>query len=236
VTEQTKQTLLLETLVHLADTLVAGYDVADLLLNLVESCSDLLGSTVTGIMLADERDRLAVIATSDQRSEAQHLFDLAAGVGPCVESFTFGRVVSIPEIEKLSLLPEFRSTALEQGLHSVHAVPLRLRDATIGTIGLFRESTGELGDDDQVAAQALADIATIGILQERAVREADTARSQLQRALESRVVIEQAKGVVSYQRNLDMAAAFDLIRRHARDNRLGISVVAEQVVDRTLTL
>jgi GAF domain-containing protein len=236
VTDATRETRLLETFVTLADTLVAGYDMADLLQTLVDRSRELSGSDAAGILLRTPSQQLQIVASSDDTPALLETMQLAAESGPCVQCVREGRPVTVSDLGSVEQWPELRAAALRQGFRSLHAIPLRLRETTIGAMNLFREAPGELPEPDAVAAQALADVATIGILQERAVHEADVARGQLQRALDSRVTIEQAKGVIAYRHGLDMAAAFDSIRDYARSNRLGISAVAEQIVQRTLSL
>ncbi len=228
---------IIRTFATLADSLVAGFDAVDLLQTLVERSAALLDATDAGILLADGTGRLEVVASTDERAQLVELMQLGHDGGPCVECFTSGVAVSIPDIGALhDRWPLFRNAAVAQGFHSLHAVPLRLRDKTIGSLNLFRDEAGELGEFDIVAAQALADVATIGILQERAVRESDVIAQQLQRALDSRVIVEQAKGVVAYVSEVSVDEAFRLIRAYARDHQRGIVEVANDVVDRRITL
>jgi GAF domain-containing protein len=234
--ESTRETQLFETIVMLADTLVADFDVVDLLQTLVDRSGDLLGAEGAGILLTGPAQRLQVIAATDDGPGLHELLLLSGEAGPCGQCVREARVVAVPDIAALTDWPDFRDGALELGFRAVHAVPLRLRDRTIGAMGLFEETPGELDTADLSAAQALADVATIGILQERAIHEADLARRQLQHALDSRVTIEQAKGVIAYRHNVEVSEAFDLIRRYARDNRLGLSEVADQIVRRKLDL
>ena len=162
---------------------------------------------------------------------------LAAEAGPCIESFETGLAVSVPDIrEHAGRWQAFASAALEQGFKSVYAIPLRLRDTRIGALNLMRGKFGELVHEDVLAAQAFADVATIGILQHRALSDSGRLNLQLQFALDSRIVIEQAKGVVANSNHLSMDEAFALIRSHARSNRLTITNVASQLVDRSLRL
>jgi GAF domain-containing protein len=231
------QRRLLETFVKLADTLVADYDVVDLLQMLVDTCRDVLDTTAAGILLADESGELELVASTSEASRLVEMMQLSAEQGPCIESFRSGRRVSVPDIADSN--PEwwqFRGSALRQGFRSMDALPLRLREATIGTLNLLRASSGPAPDEDIAAAQAFADVATIGILHERALRESAVLTEQLQSALNSRVVIEQAKGVVSHTRGVAIDEAFTLIREHARSHGTGLSVVAAQIVDRTLRL
>ena len=228
---------LLETFVTLADSLVAGYDVVDLLHTLVEKCAALLDASAAGIILSAGDGELEVVASTNERSRLVEILQLRAGNGPCVESFMTGHAVSIPDIAAVGQKwPRFRAGALDQGFSSMHAVPLRLRDTTIGSLNLFWDYPGGINALDTLTVQALADVATIGILQERAIRESDIVRQQLQHALDSRVLIEQAKGVVAYTNEVDMGDAFLLIREHARSHGIPLADVAEQIVKRTLKL
>jgi len=237
MTSQTRERRLTSAFVTLADTLVAGYDVVDLLQTLVDTCADLLDASAAGIMLADGNGELSVVASTSERSMLVETMQLSYGAGPCVECFTTGVAVTVSDVAELGdKWPGFKEAALEQGFRSVHGVPLRLRGNVIGTLNLFRSHPGALSVEDMSVAQGLADVATIGILQERAIREADIAKNQLQHALDSRVLIEQAKGVIAYMRDLDMDAAFRTLRDYARSNNLNLRDVAELVVSRSLTL
>jgi len=233
----TRERRLTSAFVTLADTLVAGYDVVDLLQTLVDTCADLLDASAAGLMLADASGELAVVASTSEKSRLVETMQLSSGFGPCVECFTTGAPVTVSDVNELGdRWPGFREAALEQGFRSVHGVPLRLRGNVIGTLNLFRTTIGALTDEDLSVAQGLADVATIGILQERAIREADIATKQLQHALDSRVLIEQAKGVIAYMRDLDMDQAFQTLRSYSRSNNLNLRDVAELVVSRSLTL
>lgn len=233
----TREQQLLRAFAALADTLVAGYDVVDLLQTLVDTCTGLLGASESGVLLADGSGDLDLIVSTSEASRLVEVMQLAADAGPCIDSFNTGEVVSVPDIsqapEKWSL---FREKALEEGFRAVDAIPLRLREDTIGTLNLLRTQTGQLDEDDMVAAQAFADVATIGILHERTIARSNEVREQLQRALNSRIVIEQAKGVIAYMRGVPIDEAFTLIRDYARSHQLGISRVAAAIVDRELEL
>jgi len=238
MTEQrTKETRLLQTFAILADTLVDGYDVVDLLQLLVDSCAELLDTTAAAILLADGHGELDVMASTSEASHLVEVIQLSAEAGPCVECFRSGEVVEVPDIADSPVeWSRFRDRALELGFESVHALPMRLRDNTIGTLNLLRDRTGTLDEEDRIAARAFADVATIGILHERSMRETAVLAEQLQGALSSRVVIEQAKGVVAHTNGVTIEQAFELIRRYARSHQLGISKVAAAIVDRSLRL
>ena len=233
----TREQRLLQMFASLADTLVEGYDVVELLQLLVDSCMELLDTTAAAILLADATGELDVIVSTSEASRLVELIQLSAEAGPCVESFRTGSVVSVPDIaHSPERWARFREGALVQGFTSVHAIPMRLRNTRIGTLNLLRDTIGELEPEDQIAAQAFADVATIGILHERSIRESSILTEQLEHALKSRIVIEQAKGVVAHTRGVPIEDAFTLIREYSRSHRVGISQVAAQLVDRSLTL
>lgn len=237
MTETPREERVLQTFAKLADTLVAGYDVVDLLQMLVDVCRELLDADAAGILLADDSGVLEVVASTSEAGRLVEMMQVGAEAGPGIESLRTGRLVTVPVLDGLPTeWSTFRDAALAQGYASTHAVPLRLRETTIGTLNLFRTAPGELSARDLVTAQAFADVATIGILHERAMRENVVVREQLQSALNSRIVIEQAKGVVAHGAGVSIDASFDIIRGYARSHRLGISVVAARLVARTLIL
>lgn len=228
---------IVSTFVTLADSLVVGFDVIELLQTLVDTCTEVLEVSAAGLMLADDEGNLGVVASTSEAGHLVDLIQLSSGTGPCVDSYRTGAVVSVADIAEIrDQWPTFIDTALDQGFHAVHAVPLRLRTEVIGTMNLFSTQPGILDDENAALAQGLADVATIAILQERALREHNIAREQLQGALTSRIVIEQAKGVISQLRNVDMDEAFALLRQYARSNHLQIREVSEKVVARTVTI
>jgi GAF domain-containing protein len=231
-----REAALVDAFAALADTLVADYDVVELLQTLVDTCVALLDVTAAGLLLADVgSNRLDLMASTSEESRLVEIMQLSAEAGPCIECFRTGSVVSVPDIsEGRADWSDFRSRALEQGFRSMHAVPLRLRQSTVGTLNLFRDVVGELNERDIRVAQALADVATIGILHERDFRATDLLRQQLQLALNSRVVIEQAKGVLAHTHDVTTNEAFTLMRDYARSNRVPLAQVAQQLVQRTL--
>lgn len=223
--------------VNVADTLTADYDVVDLLHTLVTECTEIVDVQAGGLMLADSAGKLQVVASTSERADLVEVMQIDAGAGPCVDCFTSGRAVSVPDIqESTEDWPAFRAAALEQGFLSVHATPMRLRGEIIGTMNLFGTSVGTLKRRDAAVAQALADVATIGILQERIAAQSQLVTEQLQRALASRVVIEQAKGVLSQSGGLSMDEAFLVLRGHARNHNLTLRAVAEGVTNRSFDL
>lgn len=223
--------------VKIADTLVADYDVFDLLHTLVDESVGILDAAAAGLVLVDPAGDLQVMASTSEESQLVEVLQLEAGAGPCVDCYRTGVVVTIDDIETQgSRWPLFQSSALSQGFRSLHAVPMRLRSRTIGALNLFGHETGPLTADDAAIAQAFADVATITLLQERAARESALINEQLQRALNSRILIEQAKGVIAHTSNVDMSAAFALLRGYARAHNQTIYETADRVINRRMTL
>jgi len=221
--------------VALADTLVDDYDVADLLHLLVRQCVALLDVAAAGLTLVDERGGLQVLASSTEQARLLELFQLDIDEGPCVECFTTSTPVLVADIAaQAARWPRFAAEAVRDGFASVHAVPLRLRKQTIGALNLFGYTPGELSAEDVALAQGLADAATIGILQERAIRRGEVLSEQLQSALNSRVIIEQAKGALAVSGRLSMDEAFQALRGYARRNNLRLSDVARALAERRL--
>jgi GAF domain-containing protein len=221
--------------VLVADTLTADYDVVDLLHTLVSECTQIVDAQAGGLMLVDGDGNLQLMASTSESADLVEVLQLAAGVGPCVDCFTTGVAVSVPDIAASGKRwPAFRAAALSQGFFSVHATPMRLRGEIIGTMNLFGTQTGALTRRDAEAAQALADVATIGILHERIATQSHLVSEQLQRALDSRILIEQAKGAVSQARGVSMDQAFTALRKYARNHNLTLRSVSEAITHRTL--
>jgi GAF domain-containing protein len=176
-----------------------------------------------------------VMASSSEAMRVLELFELQSQEGPCLDCYRTGQPVVNQVLTLPNSWPQFTVEALAAGFRSVHAFPMRLRGTVIGALNLFHLEPGEMGHADVEAAQALADVATIGILQHRAAREAQILNEQLNGALNSRVVIEQAKGMVAEHEGLNMDEAFSLLRSHARNRNLRLADVARDVISGTLT-
>jgi len=221
--------------VELADTLVEEFDVVDFLQMLTERCVELLDADAAGLMLADQRGKLQLIASSLERAQLLELFELQAGAGPCMECFATGRAITnvdLPEVRER--WPVFADAALEAGFRSTHALPMRLRGQVIGALNLFTDRQARLDEDDIAIGQAMADVATIGLLHERNLREQTVLSEQLQTALHSRILIEQAKGVLAARAGITVTEAFTRMRTHARGNNLTLTGVAAAVIDGSL--
>jgi len=221
-----------DTFVELADTLVADYDVIEFLGGLTRRVVDLLGVTACGVLLADHLGALNVVAASSEQSRLLELFQLQNAQGPCLEAYRSGQPVLCASLEEAlaGRWPLFAPAARNAGFAAVYALPMRLRDQVIGAVNLFSDSAGRLTADEIELGQSLADVATIGILHERIVRRHDEVTGQLQTALNSRVLIEQAKGVTAERLGVSVEDAFVSLRRHARNTNTKLTDVAAAVV------
>ena len=222
---------LTDVFVEVADTLVADFDLVAFLHNLADHAAAVSGADSVGLMLADHGGQLRFMAASNDQGAMLELFQLQVSEGPCLDCFTSGRPVVNEDLAGAgNRWPRFAPAAEAAGFHSVHAFPMRLRDDTIGALNLFSSADVAFANDDVRVVQALADIATIALLQERAISRADSLTEQLQGALNSRIVIEQAKGALAQQRGITPDAAFKLLRDIARSNQRRLVDVAQEVL------
>jgi hypothetical protein len=224
--------LLSETFVELTDTMVADFDMIEFLHLLTERSAKLLDVSAAGLLLADPRGELRVVAASSEAARLLELFQLQNDQGPCLDCFRTGRPVSAADLDaEEQRWPRFAAAAKRAGFGAVQALPMRLRDQVIGALNLFRTSPGTFDLADVRVGQALADVATISLLHERSLRHSDTLNEQLQAALNSRVIIEQAKGKLAERLGLDMGQAFALLRDYARNNNLRLADLAQAFID-----
>lgn len=231
-----RETLLARALVELADTLVDDFDVVELLTLLVERCVELLGISAAGLMLVSPHGDLRLAASSSEAMRVVELFELQSAEGPCLDCYHGGEAVLNEDLATVNgRWPTFAPVALGAGFRSVHALPMRLRGQVIGALNLFSVEAASIDSVEVLAGQALADMATIAILQHRAAVESQLLNEQLNFALNSRIVIEQAKGVLAERAGVDMAQAFTRLRNHARNHNLRLVDVAASVIDGTLS-
>jgi hypothetical protein len=221
--------------VSLATRLAMGYDVVDLLTGLAADCARLLDVGAAGLLLADVRGVLHVLASSSEQTRQLEIFQLQRDEGPCLDCYRTGVPVAVPDLElEQGTWPVFVPAAQAAGFASVHALPLRLREEVLGTMGLFGTVPGPLGEQDLLLGQALADVASVALVQDRIAADQDLLNEQLQTALGSRLVLEQAKGALAQAGGLDMTQAFASLRGYARGHNLRLTDVAQAIVDRTL--
>ncbi|PXA72044.1 GAF and ANTAR domain-containing protein [Cryobacterium arcticum] len=233
--DRTREENINDAFVRVAGTLVESYDVVDLLSTLVNTCTRLLGVQAGGILLADSTGDLELVASTSEEAEIVEIMIVAAGAGPCIDCYRTGATVSVQDIAAdADAWPRFRRTALEQGFRATHATPLRLHGEVIGAMNLLSTVTGALSARDAQLAQALADVATVGILHERSFRQPEAVTAQLHLALDTRILVEQAKGVLAQVRSCTMTEAFTALRDYARGHDTTLRAAAEGVVNRTI--
>jgi GAF domain-containing protein len=222
---------LAEVFVEVADTLVDDFDLIEFLRTVTARAAELVDVAAVGLLLADPHGQLQFMAASDERTRLLELFQLQHHEGPCLDCFRTGTPVVNADLRTATARwPVFAPHAADLGFRSVHALPLRLRHQVIGALNLFGTDTGRLGPDDVLVVQALADVATIGLLQEQTIHRAEILTEQLQGALNSRVVIEQAKGALARTHHIDVDQAFELLRRYARNHNRKLVELAHTVL------
>jgi GAF domain-containing protein len=220
-----------DVFVEMADTLVADFDLAEFLHHLAGNAAAVSGAAAAGLLLADQRDALRFIGSSNDLGMALELCELEHAEGPCLDCYrTREPVVNADLHDATDRWPHFAPRAMECGFHSVHAFPMRLRDQIIGALDLFGSSDHRFDERDARIVQALTDVATIAILQGRTIARAEALSEQLQAALDSRIVIEQAKGALAQREGVSIEAAFELLRHRARSSRERIVDVATAVL------
>ena len=219
-----------EVFVEIADTLVSEFDLIEFLQMVTSHTSDLVDARAAGLMLADDKGRLQLMAASDEHSEMLELFQVQAREGPSHDCYSAGKPVVNADLRTaVDRWPRLAPRAVAAGYRSVHAFPLRLRHQVIGALNLFGTDAGHMAPADVLVVQALADVATIGLLQERAIRDGEALSTQLQIALESRKVIEQAKGMLAQIHGATTDQAFERLRDYCRNHNMPLSAAAKAV-------
>ncbi len=226
-----------EAFVALADTLVADFDPVDFMHLLADRCVATLDVDAAGIMLVNQYGELQTVGASSEQARLLELFELQHRQGPCMECYRTRVPVSITDLRgQAQQWPEFAGMALAAGFGALHALPMRLRAEAIGALNLFCVKPGALSDATIRVGQAMADVATIGLLQARAISHSELLADQLQHALNGRVLIEQAKGVLAERLRIDMGEAFEILRRYSRNHNMFVSTVAEAVIGGTVNM
>jgi len=227
-----RESVLARTMVELADNLVDEFDIVDLLTLLADRCVEVLDASAAGIMLVGSDGQLQLMSSSNEAMRVVELFELQSAEGPCWDCFYSGRPIVNQDLTTAQeRWPDFAPIAVGAGFLGSDAIPMRLRGNVIGALNLFRTERGSLSDDDITVAQALADVATIAILQNRTSVMAAEVNAQLTAALTSRIVIEQAKGIIAERRRVSIDTAFAHLRRHARNHNLRLADLARATVD-----
>ncbi|WP_354645308.1 GAF and ANTAR domain-containing protein [Kitasatospora camelliae] len=225
---------LTEVFVEVANSLTEDFGVIEFLQQLCERCVELVDVAAAGILLADQHGTLLTIAASDERTHMLELFALQHDQGPCVDCYRTGAArtgIDLTDLRVVGDWEPFAAQARRIGFVAANAIPMRLRGRVIGTLGLFQSKPGPLGSDDVLLAQALADVATVAILQQRTLADSETERGQLQYALTSRIVVEQVKGILAERWRVPLDTAFAALRSYARANRLQLATLARSIAD-----
>src|SRR5271157_489584 len=218
----TRESDVVRSLVEMADTLVEDYDVVDLLTRLADRCVSLLGASAAGVMLASPEGKLGLVASSDEAMRLLELFELQAQEGPCLDAFRTGAPIEHEDLQAGSgRWPSFSAAALEAGFRSASALPLRLREATLGALNLLSVTNAPMDEADLIVSRAFADLAALSIVQHRASAEAQRLN-------------EQAKGVIAERAGSSLAEAFSRLRAYARTHNLRLTEVAQAAIDGTL--
>ena len=230
MTDTPRETQVLDAVVSLVDSLLDDFDVVELLTELTERCAHLLDIAAAGLLLADPLGQLRLLAATSKQTWELELFQLQADEGPCVDCYATGQPVSVADLRLATARwPRFVPAALEAGVASVHAVPMRAAGMVLGSMGLFGVRPGELTESDLLVGQTLAHVACVAILQERPPAPA-TVMTQLRSALTHRIVVEQAKGFLRERLDISVDEAFSLLRRYARTHGDHLSDVARQLI------
>ncbi|AEV71442.1 ANTAR/GAF domain-containing protein [Mycolicibacterium rhodesiae NBB3] len=230
MTDTERETRVLHAVVSLVDTLLDDFDIVELLTELTERSAELLDIAAAGFLLADPLNQLRLLAATSEAAWELELFQLQADEGPCVDCYASGHPVSIADLnDAAERWPRFVPAALDAGFSSVHAVPMRAAGIVLGALGLFGAHPGELSEADRLVAQTLAHVACVAILQEHAHTPA-TVMPQLRSALASRVIVEQAKGLLRETLDVSVERAFTLLRSYARANGEHLTDIARRLM------
>ncbi len=226
---------LMAAFVEMADTLVDDFDVIDFLHHLAEHTAAISGASSVGLLLGDESGQLSLVAATSEGAEQLEKLQLQHSEGPSLDCLRTHHQVLTSDLNRATWRwPSFAPLAVQAGYRSVHAFPMRLRDEAVGALNIFGETETSLDNGETRVIQALADVATIGLLQQRGLSAADTVTLQLKSALDSRILIEQAKGLVAHGNDVDMREAFELMRGYARSHHVLLTNLADAVVRREL--
>ena len=217
--------------IEVANALASDYDVGEFLHMLVGRCSEALNSDAVSVLLEAQEGTLQLAAATSERMRELEDLEIRLGQGPCVETYRQGAPVSAGDMRKeQDRWPATAPKAMEIGLLAVNAFPLKVDGDSVGAFNVYREAAGALSDEELRLTQAFADVATVGILRDRKVSEAERRAEQLQGALDSRVLIEQAKGVLAERQGISTELAFDMIRRYARNHHRKLRGVCQQII------
>jgi len=224
------QPLFLQTLSRFAVVLPARYDLEAALSELTESVTAVLGLAGSGVTMAED-GRLRFVTAVNQVSGDLERSQQEQQAGPCRDTYQTGEVVRVADVRAESTRwPEFSAIATRLSVAGVAGIPMHLDDTIIGALNLYSREPRQWSDVDIAVAGVLADVATSYVVNVSKLRQQEQLSEQLQEALESRIVIEQAKGITAYKNAVTIDQAYQLMRRHARNNNASLRQVAEAIV------
>ena len=213
-----------------AQTISNPFEIGDVLYRLNDTATDILEADGAGIMLMDGAGELQFVTATDSRTAQVEQLQDALGDGPCYQAFRTSKRTLVEDLAAVDAWDDLPERAMELGFGSIAGLPLRAHGQTIGALNVYRNQTGKWSDEHVEAAELLADIVSGYILSAQRLEATRALADQLQIALDSRVIIEQAKGALSVRLGTDVQAAFDLLRRYARGRNLHLHDVAHRVV------
>ncbi|MFE2376590.1 GAF and ANTAR domain-containing protein [Streptomyces sp. NPDC059398] len=237
MTSMSREQQVSDVFVQVADSLIDDFDLIEFLEGLCAHCVALLDVSAAGILLANEKGLLHTVAASDENTHLLELFAVQHDQGPCLDCYRTRDArsnIDLHDPSDTGAWPAFADKARRSGFQISHVFPLRLRNRAVGAMNLFHTSRQSLSTQDASLAQALADVATIAILQQRDLGHEQMEKSQLQHALSSRIVVEQAKGILAERWTVDPSTAYNALRVYARTHQLRISDCSRQIIDQTL--
>ncbi len=224
------QTLFLQTLSRFARVLPVQYDLETALAELTESVAAVLGLSGSGVTMAEDGRLRFVTAVSQASGELERVQEQQQS-GPCQDAYDAGEVVCVTDVRmETTRWPEFAAAASRLGVAGVAGIPMRLTNQTIGALNLYAREPRQWSEEDVTVAAVLADVATSYVINASKMHQQQQLSQQLQQALESRVVIEQAKGITAQRQTVTVDEAYHLMRGHARNNNASIRAVAEAIV------
>lgn len=217
------------TVAEFSKKLLTDYDSHEVLEELAEHLTNLLGLMGSGFSLGQDGKLIAITAVPPHLAPLERRQEIDQR-GPCVHAFTTGAIVAVPDLSQETRWPEYSNLAAELGVRAVVGMPMTLEGQTVGSFNLFRATPGPWGENDLAAASVLLQLAAAFLINTSTLSKQTQMAEQLQRALDTRILLEQAKGVLAEAHSINVDQAFIQIRHYARDRNLKIRDVAHGVV------
>jgi GAF domain-containing protein len=230
--ERVDERLLLEVLSDFAHTLAGRFDVSEVLYRLAENVVSILGVAGAGVSVVDDEGRLRPVTWINELTAQLERVEEANQQGPCVDSFLQGVVIRVPRLsEETGHWPEWCAEAKRHGVEAVLGVPLRAGETVIGAMNVYSIEARQWRDDDVQVAQVLTDMAAGYVANASDLEQSRRVTEQLTEALESRIIIEQAKGMLASEYRISVDEAFKVLRSHSRRHGASLRALADAVVN-----